>query len=403
MKKTSFFAGAGIFLMFICLPAAGITVHQFIEHTPHYVVIGAFAVENNAMRFTNQANSMHLHAKFEFNANRNLYYVYVLQTDNVKEAIDEAARLRSETKFSDTWVYNGAFGNPGVASNVSADINPVSQTKLEQVNVQDQPESSPVDSTLTASVQIQSVEQPATPATEEDVASKGKNFFFKLYQATNNEIVQGEVDIVDAEKSKKIGSYPSNARVKVPSPKTKSSDIILQCNVFGYRKLQRTINYDNPVGEDLRSDANNVIVPFELVRLQKGDIAVMYNVFFYKDAAIMRPESKYEIDNLLAMLNDNPKYKIKIHGHTNGRSQGRILSMGSDNNFFSLTGSKEGFGSAKLLSEERAKVIRAYLVSNGIDVNRMLIKAWGGKRPMYDKHHARAAENVRVEIEILDN
>lgn len=118
----------------------------------------------------------------------------------------------------------------------------------------------------------------------------------------------------------------------------------------------------------------------------------------------MRPESRYEVNSLMEMLLENPKYKIKIHGHTNGNAAGKIISMSKDSqNFFSLNDTKEGIGSAKELSEDRANVIREYLVSNGIDAKRMEIKAWGGKRPIHDKMSNRAQENVRVEIEILED
>jgi hypothetical protein len=33
----------------------------------------------------------------------------------------------------------------------------------------------------------------------------------------------------------------------------------------------------------------------------------------------------------------------------------------------------------------------------------MQIKAWGGKKPVHDKRSAKAQENVRVEIEILED
>jgi outer membrane protein OmpA-like peptidoglycan-associated protein len=42
-------------------------------------------------------------------------------------------------------------------------------------------------------------------------------------------------------------------------------------------------------------------------------------------------------------------------------------------------------------------------VSNGIEAGRMQIKAWGGKKPIQDKHGPQAQSNVRVEIEILEN
>ena len=128
----------------------------------------------------------------------------------------------------------------------------------------------------------------------------------------------------------------------------------------------------------------------------------MYNVYFFKDAAVMRSESKHEISSLLEMMVENPKYKIRIHGHTNGNATGKIISLGESKNFFSLEGTKEGFGSAKKLSEERAKVIRDFLLANGIDPSRAEILAWGGNKPIHDKLGALARENVRVEVEILE-
>ena len=108
---------------------------------------------------------------------------------------------------------------------------------------------------------------------------------------------------------------------------------------------------------------------------------------------LRRGEIKF---HLLEMLKENANYKIKIHGHTNGGAAGKIVSMGKDSkNFFSLTDTRDGFGSAKKLSEERATVIRDYLISNGVEASRMQVKAWGGKRAIHDKHSARANENVR--------
>ena len=129
----------------------------------------------------------------------------------------------------------------------------------------------------------------------------------------------------------------------------------------------------------------------------------MYNVYFFNDAAVMRPESRYEVNTLLDMMRENPGYRIRIHGHTNGNRSGKIISMGGSEDFFGLDSSnKEGGGSAKTLSKRRAEVIRDYLISQGIDADRMEIKAWGGKRMLYDKNSSMAKKNVRVEIEILE-
>jgi outer membrane protein OmpA-like peptidoglycan-associated protein len=240
---------------------------------------------------------------------------------------------------------------------------------------------------------------PTEPLKAEEVV--GRSFYFQLYRADNREVVEGEVDAIDFERARRMATYPGNAPVKILLPQGKSKQISFVCQVFGYRKLQKEFTPAAPA-DDLYLDENgNVVVSFELIRLQKGDIAIMYNVFFFKDAAVMRPESRFEVNNLLDLLNENPSYKIRIHGHTNGNNAGKIIRMNSPDNFYSLTQTKEGFGSAKKLSEERAIVIRNYLISNGISADRMQVKAWGGKKPIHDKHAARAQENVRVEIEIL--
>jgi hypothetical protein len=63
----------------------------------NYVVIGAFSIHKNAVKFTSAANKKSLEAKYEMNKNRNLYYVYVLHTADKNQAIEEALRLRKES------------------------------------------------------------------------------------------------------------------------------------------------------------------------------------------------------------------------------------------------------------------------------------------------------------------
>lgn len=235
--------------------------------------------------------------------------------------------------------------------------------------------------------------------TSEEVADK--KFYFHLFRADNTETIPGEVDAIDFDKSRKMGTYPANEGVKVMMAGGKLKHVSFVCQVFGYRKMQREFEPTSPAEDFYLDDQSNLVIPFELVRLQKGDIAIMYNVFFFKDAAVMRPESRYEVNNLLDLLVENPSYKIVIHGHTNGNASGKIIRMDKPGNFYSLTGTSQGFGSAKQLSEERAIVIRKFLISSGINEDRMQVRAWGGKKPIHDKHSVRAQENVRVEIEIL--
>lgn len=437
MKTQKFFALVGIFSAFIVLQptVAARQDYSSLSATPNFVVIGAFAIPNNAMRFTEQANKKNLHAQFMINPDRNLYYVYVLNTVDRAEAIDEALRLRRQSEFVDTWVYNGQLGKFVPTSTQQmpikgTDINPVTDRNMENILVDEPKHNSATDihqgagvlasskiegeevaeqNSLTTSVpqssEASSTEIKANQVSELDHGVEGANFFFKIFRTIDNESVEGDVDVIDVDRTRKVGTYKGNMGVKVSNPASKTGNVSLVCEVFGYRKVQRELNYTAPEGDGIEKNNNGaVVVPFELARLQKGDIAVMYNVYFFKDAAIMRPESRFEVNSLLDMLRENPNYKIKIHGHANGGAHGKIVSMDKDSkNFFSLNDTKDGYGSSKELSEERAEIIRDYLLSYGIATNRMHVKAWGGKRPIHDKHSTRAQENVRVEIEILEN
>ena len=395
-------------------------------------MIGAFAKQNNAVRFTNHAKrDVKLDARFEMNKRRNLYYVYVLTTSDLPMAIEEAKRLRVESEFTDTWVYKGSFKNQAVLGQDIVIASPAETASPNQAsrtgnavsadNTRTAATTGGLDAGATASTtatpsasdegvaaETSSDEPPVEEAADAyvDDGSEGTKFLFKITRVSDQKKLQGDVDIIDVDRTRKMGSFKGNTPVKVASPASKSGNMTLICDVFGYRKVQRELNYNDPEagGEIIRDATGAVVVPFELTRLKKGDIAIMYNVYFFKDASIMRPESRFEVNSLLDMLNENSKYKIRLHGHTNGNATGKIISMdkGSDS-FFALNDTKEGFGSAKQLSEERASIIRDYLIRNGIDASRMEIKAWGGKKPIHDKMSPRAAENVRVEVEILED
>jgi outer membrane protein OmpA-like peptidoglycan-associated protein len=111
------------------------------------------------------------------------------------------------------------------------------------------------------------------------------------------------------------------------------------------------------------------------------------------------------LDQLLEMLKENPKYKVKIHGHTNTSKLGRILYLEKgDPNFFRLTArNKETFGPAKMLSKKRAETIKYYLLSKKIADNRLETEGHGGSDMLYPATHPLAFKNKRVEIEILED
>ena len=152
----------------------------------------------------------------------------------------------------------------------------------------------------------------------------------------------------------------------------------------------------------MREEKIKTEVEKQVMASKKGEMDRLDYIFFYRDASILRPESRFEVDRLARIMNENPKLEMRIHGHTNGNDSGKIIKRANANSdFFSLDNTVEDYGSAKELSEQRANLIRDYLIAKGIDKKRMSVKAWGGKKPLYAVDDVKAEANVRVEIEVL--
>jgi outer membrane protein OmpA-like peptidoglycan-associated protein len=236
---------------------------------------------------------------------------------------------------------------------------------------------------------------------------KEANVLFYLYNPTNSQPIDGEVELIDGDVARLIKKVKAHEVLPMVDPKNKSGKVTLIGSAFGFRKVQHDFNLNeikpDSLPEHIEWKDDKYVIQFDLARLHRGDIETLYNVYFFNDAAVMMPESKYELNRLLEFMNSNEQYKIMLHGHTNGNARGKIVTMGPSKNFFELTKDVvDGSGSAKELSEARAQAIKAWLVSNGIADNRISIKAWGGNRMLHDKNSNNARRNVRVEVEVLE-
>jgi outer membrane protein OmpA-like peptidoglycan-associated protein len=116
----------------------------------------------------------------------------------------------------------------------------------------------------------------------------------------------------------------------------------------------------------------------------------------------MTPESQNELDGLVALMKENIKYKIMIHGHCNGKENKDIIGLGTSQKYFELdpAANKKETTTSKALSEYRANAVKGYLVSQGIDAKRIGVKAEGGKIPLYPEQSTLASYNDRVEVEV---
>lgn len=396
----------------------------------YYIVVAAYlsGQENFAQLYSSKLNSEGKHSKYGFDTARGFYYVYLDYYTDFSESINQMLAVRKESGFDEAWVRIIKDGTEAQVDIVAKEEPRQEEKKMSRENAKKSVEpfvSKEVKEKVEPAKIVPVAEPvPAPPveiATTEVVPNpkadpvyfpqtlKNTQAFFSLYNAANGKVIDGEIEVIDAERSRLISKMKANTYLSLPDPKSKSGKLTLIGSAFGYRKIQHEINYYNTeadtVQEDIDLIGNFYMVKFDMSRMVKGDIATLYNIYFYNDAAVMIPESKYELNNLLQMLQDNPKYRIMLHGHTNGNGRGKIIYVGQDKDFFKITKDdvvKES-GSAKELSGARAQVIKDWLVAQGIDATRIETKAWGGARMLHDKESQNARRNVRVEVEVLEN
>lgn len=379
----------------------------------YYVVVGAYADtrESYASKFTASLVKKGYTAQYGFNSSRGLFFVYLNYFTSLKLALKSMETTRRSGKFVDAWVrvVPGYIAEPTKTAagktneeNKSVVVSDNNIVVNDKVRTESKLENKVADSTKSS---YDSITENDEIKQYPQMTLGNTDVFLSLYNAANKRIVDGDVQVIDTERTRLITKVKGNEYLTLPDPKTTSGKLTLICDVLGYRKIQNEINYPIPLADTVKEYVDLVgttlIINFDLVRYHTGDMTTLYNVYFYNDAAIMQPESKYELNNLLQLMQENSNYRIKLHGHTNGNHHGKILKMGPDKNFFSLAGAKESSGSSMGLSAARAEIIKDYLVSQGVDASRMEVKAWGGKRPLYDKHGVNARKNVRVEVEVL--
>jgi outer membrane protein OmpA-like peptidoglycan-associated protein len=126
-----------------------------------------------------------------------------------------------------------------------------------------------------------------------------------------------------------------------------------------------------------------------LVPIEIGQVVRLNNVFFDFDKWDLRPESFVELDRVVKLLEENPAIEIEMSAHTD--------SHGSDE--YNLK-----------LSDNRARSVMEYILSNGIAPGRITSHGYGETMPVAPNSNADGSDNPenrqlnrRVEFKILKN
>lgn len=112
-----------------------------------------------------------------------------------------------------------------------------------------------------------------------------------------------------------------------------------------------------------------------------GKQIVLNNIYFEVGKAVLNARSSTDLLKLVQFLKDNPTTKLEIQGYTDNTGNAQIN---------------------KLLSEKRARSVVNYLVTNGVDKDRLSAKGFGALQPLGENITAEGkAKNRRVEMKVF--
>lgn len=186
--------------------------------------------------------------------------------------------------------------------------------------------------------------------------------FFQLIDLNNGDTV------VQATADKENGTF----LIVLPA----SKDYALIAEQDGY--LYYSEQFDLDFSTSITTYEKNIL----LQPLKAGSSVVLKNVFFDTDKFVLKPKSKIELDKLTRLMNDNPDLKIEIAGHTDNQGNS---------------------GANQILSENRAKAVKDFLVRSGVDTSRLTYKGYGQSEPIAsnDTEEGRQ-QNRRTEFKIIE-
>lgn len=125
--------------------------------------------------------------------------------------------------------------------------------------------------------------------------------------------------------------------------------------------------YDSQIITPAQMDSSVITKKAEIKSIETGKICDLRDVYFETNSSQLTRESKVVVALFIQFLKDNPTVKVEIQGHTD--------NIGNDD--------------ANLkLSEQRAKSVYDYVVSQGITASRLRYKGYGESQPIADNNTA---------------
>jgi outer membrane protein OmpA-like peptidoglycan-associated protein len=385
----------------------------FAQEVTHYVTIGVFAVQDNAVRYTAKANKAGFNAQYAINPKRNLHYVYLMESTDRRKAVSFMMKVRAESEFKDAWIHIGRLGTETASEEKQAPAPSTPEPVKTAPAVT--PEVTPavvVPAVVVPAVAEEKKTEPAPAAPKSDSVMaakppvkrvvKGKLFTFKFINADNGNEIRGEIHFSESKKATQYQAFKADEAIDLPAPKNSAGTYYITTIAPGYKPVLTVFNYKDPLPVSSGTGPEGeLIIPLSLERAKRGDYIEFTNVSFYRNSVVLHPQSETELQGLADLMKEHKDYQVKVHGHCNGTESRDAITLGTSTKFFeSDPGNQKKRVSDKELTTLRADAVKRYLVSQGVEEDRIAVKGEGGKLMIYPQNSVYANYNDRVEVEI---
>lgn len=214
------------------------------------------------------------------------------------------------------------------------------------------------------------------------------NVYTKQHVAGEPDAVleQARVVLYDSQNRQDGGDFSnSNGRVRFEMKPESDYSIIASKTGYFSKSITYTTRGKTPDPATLIQDVTNITLDTTIVldQLVLDKSIVLENIYYDLDKAEIRPDAALELNKLVQILKDNPSIRIELSSHADDRATDAY----NDD-----------------LTQRRAQSAVDYLVSQGIDSDRLVAKGYGERQLIIENAQTEEEHqtNRRTEFKVIE-